>query len=61
MCKRNGEFVGHLLLLHCEVVYVMWNVFFSRFELSWVMSRRVVNLYASWQIVGNTRSNVFWK
>jgi hypothetical protein len=64
MCKRNGEFVDHLLfllLLHCDVVYVMWNIFFGQFELSWVMSRQVVNLYACWWIVSNTRSNVFWQ
>jgi hypothetical protein len=30
MCKRNREFVDHLLL-HCEVTCAMWNVFFNRF------------------------------
>jgi hypothetical protein len=28
MCKKNGEFVDHLLL-HCEVACAIWNVFFS--------------------------------
>lgn len=30
MCKRNGEYVDHLLLLG-EVVCALWNAFFSRF------------------------------
>jgi len=47
MCKRNGESVDHLLL-HSEVACAIWNVFFSRFGLSWVMPRRVINLYACW-------------
>ena len=47
MCKRNEESMDHLLL-HCEVTCATWNVFFSRFELSWVMPRRVVDLYACW-------------
>jgi hypothetical protein len=25
MCKRNEELMNHLLL-HCEVVYALWNV-----------------------------------
>lgn len=40
MCKMNGESVDHLL--HCEVVCALWNIFLSRFGLSWVMPRRVV-------------------
>jgi hypothetical protein len=40
MCKMNGESVDHLL--HCEVVCALWNIFFSRFGLSWVIPRRVV-------------------
>jgi hypothetical protein len=34
------------LLLHCEVACAISNVFFGRFELSWVIHRRVVDLYA---------------
>jgi hypothetical protein len=45
--------VDHLLL-HCEVVCAMWNVFFSQFGLSWVMPRRVVDLYACWWTIDNT-------
>jgi hypothetical protein len=31
--KKNEEFVDHLLL-YCEVVYAIWNVFLSQFWLS---------------------------
>jgi hypothetical protein len=35
--------------------------FFSRFGLSWVMPRRVVDLFACWWTVGSTQSAVVWK
>jgi hypothetical protein len=47
MCKRNKESVDHLIL-HCEGASAMLNFFFSQFGLSWVMPRRVVDLYACW-------------
>jgi hypothetical protein len=59
MCKRNGESVDHLLL-HCEVVYALWNAIFNRFGFSWIMSR-VVNLFASWWTDGRSRSSTVWK
>jgi hypothetical protein len=59
MDVTKGEFVDHLLL-HCEVAYAFWNVFSSRFGLSWVMPKQVVDLY-TWWIVGNTRSVAVWK
>jgi len=46
--------VDHLLL-HCEVASAIWIVFFSRFGLSWVMRRRVVDLYTCWWTAGS-----FW-
>jgi hypothetical protein len=36
MCKRNKEFVDHLLV-QCKVACALWSVFFSHFGLSWVM------------------------
>jgi hypothetical protein len=60
MCKRNGESVDHLLL-HCEVAGALWDVFFSRFGLSWVMPRRVVDLYACWWTAGSAQSAAVWK
>lgn len=57
MCKRNWESTDHLLL-HCEVACTMWNVFFKHYGLSWVMPRRVVNVFACWWTAGSTLSAV---
>jgi len=35
--------------------------FFSRFGLSWVMPRLVVDLYACWWTAGSTQSVAVWK
>jgi hypothetical protein len=61
MCKRNGKFVDHLLLHHCEVACAIWNVFFNRFGLSWVMPRPIVDLYACWWTFGSTRNMIVRK
>ena len=47
MCKRNGKFVDYLFL-HCEVSCALWNFLFFVFffGLSWVLPRRVVDLFA---------------
>jgi hypothetical protein len=47
LCKRNMESVDHLLL-HWDVASVLCNSLFTQFDLSWVMPRRVVNLFAYW-------------
>jgi hypothetical protein len=60
MCKKNEESVDHLLL-HCEVACVLWSAIFGRFRLSWVMPRRVVDLFACWWTGGRSRSAVVWK
>jgi hypothetical protein len=60
MHKRKGESVDHLLL-HCKVACALWNAFFSRFGLSWVMSSSVVDLFACWWTGKKTRSTVVWK
>jgi hypothetical protein len=52
--------VDHLLL-HCEVASAIWIVFFSRFGLSWVMRRRVVDLYTCWWTAGSFWSATVWK
>jgi hypothetical protein len=36
MCKMNREFVDHLLL-HYEIACAIWNVFFSRLGMSWIL------------------------
>jgi hypothetical protein len=60
MCKKNEESVDHLLL-HYEVACVLWNAIFGCFRLSWVMPRRVVDLFACWWMGGRSRSAVVWK
>lgn len=32
LCKKNGEFVDHLLL-HCEVTRVLWDEIFLRVDI----------------------------
>jgi hypothetical protein len=39
LCESNGESVDHLLL-HCGAAKALWNAFFSRFGLCWVMPSR---------------------
>jgi hypothetical protein len=60
MCKKNGESVDYLLL-RCDAACVLWNAIFSRFSLSWVMPRRVVDLFACWWRSGRSQSAVVWK
>jgi hypothetical protein len=45
MYMRDREFVDHLLL-HCKVACTLWNTVSNHVGLSWVMSRRVVDLLA---------------
>jgi len=45
LCKRNGKLVDHLHL-HCDVAFALWNSLFTRFRMSWVMPRRVIDLFA---------------
>jgi len=60
MCKKTEETVDHLLL-HCDVASVLWNSLLSRFGMSWVMPRRVINLLACWWSSGRSRSAAVWK
>jgi hypothetical protein len=60
LCKRDGESVDHLLL-HCDVASTLWNHVFSWFGMSWVMPRRVMNLFACWWKAGRPRSTAAWK
>jgi hypothetical protein len=60
LCKRDEESVDHLLL-HCDVVSTLWNLVFSRFGMSWVMSRRVIDLFVCWYKAGRPRSAAVWK
>jgi hypothetical protein len=60
MCKKMKESVDHLLL-HCDVAFALWYSLFNRFGLSWVMSRRVIDLLACWWSSGQSRSATVWK
>jgi hypothetical protein len=55
----SEESVDHILL-HCDVAYVIWITFFSRFGLSGVRSRHVVDMFTCWT-TSNTRSVATWK
>lgn len=43
MCKKHGESVDHILL-HYDVVQVVWSYFYSLFGVEWVMSSSVLGL-----------------
>jgi hypothetical protein len=58
MCKKEEESIDHLLL-HCESAQFLWNAFFSRFGLTWVMPRGVVDLLHCWWLGGRPRT-VLW-
>jgi hypothetical protein len=60
MCKKNWESEDHLLL-HCEVACILWNALFSHFSLSWIMSRRVVDLFVCWWTSRRSQSAVVCK
>jgi hypothetical protein len=60
LCESDEELVDHLLL-HCGAVRTLWDAFFARFGLCWVMLRSVKDLFASWWSSGRSRSVVVWK
>jgi hypothetical protein len=60
LCEADGESVDHLLL-HCGTARALWNAFFARFGLCWVMPSSVKELLASWWSCGRSRSAVVWK
>jgi hypothetical protein len=57
LCEADGESVDHLLL-HCRVARALWNAFFNRFGLCWVMPCSVKQLLAYWWSSGRSRSAV---
>lgn len=57
---NNGEFVDHLL--HSEVANALQSIIFRFVGLSWVMPKRVVDLFACWRgLNGNPHSAAVWK
>jgi len=55
MCKKTEKSVDHLLL-HCDVASALWSSLFSRFKMSWVMPRRVIDLLTCWWFSGRPMS-----
>ncbi|XP_041002530.1 uncharacterized protein LOC121248205 [Juglans microcarpa x Juglans regia] len=61
MRKKHEESVDHLLL-HCEVVKVIWDDVFLRVKLSWVMPCRLVDFLASWRgLHGDSQVAAIWR
>jgi hypothetical protein len=60
LCKRDGESLNHILP-HCDVASALWNNIFSRFGISWVMPRRVLDLVACWWKSRRSRTSTTWK
>jgi hypothetical protein len=50
-----------MVLLHCDVAYALWTNIFNRFGMSWVMPRRVIDLFACWWKSGRPMSVAIWK
>jgi hypothetical protein len=46
LCESDRESVDHFLL-HCGATRALWDAFFTRFGLCWVMSSTVKDLYAN--------------
>jgi hypothetical protein len=60
LCESDRKSVDHLLL-NCGAVRALWNAFFAKFDLCWVMPCIVKELYVSWWTGGRLRSAVVWK
>lgn len=61
MYKKNGELVDYLLL-HCDVVKVLWDKVFIGLGIAWVMPGKIVNLLACQKgIQGNSQIAAVWK
>jgi hypothetical protein len=53
MCKSSKESIGHLLL-HCKFASALWSGIFSHVGLAWVISKRIVDLFACWRKLGGS-------
>jgi len=59
MCKRDGESVDYIL--YCDMASALWSALFSRFRMSWVIPRQVIDLFACWWSAGRPMSAAVWK
>jgi hypothetical protein len=61
LCKADGESVDHLLL-HCAYAKELRDMIFVWFGISWVMPRRVLELFDCWQwSMGCHQKLVVWR
>lgn len=59
MCKRNSEYVDHLLL-HCPIVMELWELALIAFGIKWVMPKTVKGVLQSlWRRPDSFRSRVW--
>jgi len=63
MPKTHLGVVSHLKsCVTCkQAPSALWSAFFSRFGFSWVMPRRIADLYACWWTSGSSKSAAMWK
>ena len=48
ICQCSGEMVVYLLL-HCDVVYVLWSAVFRVFGVHWVLLKMIAYLLFGWK------------
>ena len=58
MCEEEEETIDHLLI-HCKSVKMLWDLFLSIVEMSWVFPQSVLHTLLAWQgaIVGKKGKN----
>lgn len=59
-CRRDGESARHLFL-HCNFSREIWDHLFSNLNRYWVMPRKMIGLFAQWNLWGlGDRGWCFW-
>lgn len=59
MYRCNGEDVKHLLI-HCARASCLWSFAFRSFGVSWVLPKRVHDLFFGWRGWFGRRSSTIW-
>lgn len=59
MCWYIGDTVDQLLL-HCDVAYVLWRVFFKLYGAHWVLPSMVADLSCGWRYWFGKNSSEVW-
>jgi hypothetical protein len=50
-CKKNEEFINHLLI-HCEYIIDLWHLVLNIFGASWMMPSNILELLHCWKFQG---------